>query len=137
MTIRVGVNGFGRVGRNFFRAVEVQRAAGTTDIEIVAVNDLTDIRTLAHLLKYDSVLGRLPHDVSVDGEDLVVGDRSDQGVVDRRRAGGGALGRSRRRRRDRVHRSVTPPRIRPAVTCTAVRRRWWCPQRRRVRTSRS
>ena len=73
MAIRVGVNGFGRVGRNFFRAVDVQHAAGTTDIEIVAVNDLTDNKTLAHLLKYDSVLGRLPHDVSVGGEDLVVG----------------------------------------------------------------
>ena len=70
MAIRVGVNGFGRVGRNFFRAVDAQHAAGTTDIEIVAVNDLTDNKTLAHLLKYDSVLGRLPHDVSVDGEDL-------------------------------------------------------------------
>ncbi|MDT7739723.1 MAG: hypothetical protein QOK09_3092, partial [Mycobacterium sp.] len=57
MTIRVGVNGFGRVGRNFFRAVDVQQVAGTTDIEIVAVNDLTDNKTLAHLLKYDSVLG--------------------------------------------------------------------------------
>ncbi|MDT5339162.1 MAG: hypothetical protein QOD90_4667 [Mycobacterium sp.] len=75
MVIRVGVNGFGRVGRNFFRAVEVQQAAGATDVEIVAVNDLTDNRTLAHLLKYDSVLGRLPYDVSVDGDDLVVGAR--------------------------------------------------------------
>ena len=75
MAIRVGVNGFGRVGRNFFRAVDVQRAAGKTDIEIVAVNDLTDNKTLAHLLKYDSVLGRLPHDVSVDGDDFVVGDQ--------------------------------------------------------------
>ena len=74
MVIRVGVNGFGRVGRNFFRAVDVQRAAGSTDVEIVAINDLTDDKTLAHLLKYDSVLGRLPHDVVVDGEDLVVGD---------------------------------------------------------------
>jgi len=60
MTIRVGVNGFGRVGRNFFRAVDAQQTAGTTDIEIVGVNDLTDINTLAHLLKYDSVLGRFP-----------------------------------------------------------------------------
>ncbi|MGZ6833879.1 MAG: glyceraldehyde 3-phosphate dehydrogenase NAD-binding domain-containing protein, partial [Mycobacteriaceae bacterium] len=59
MTVRVGVNGFGRIGRNFFRAVEAQRAAGTTDIEIVAVNDLTPIENLAHLLKYDSILGRL------------------------------------------------------------------------------
>jgi len=64
-----------RVGRNFFRAVDAQHAAGTTDIEIVAVNDLTDNETLAHLLKYDSVLGRLAHEVSVVGEDIVVGDQ--------------------------------------------------------------
>src|SRR6187200_80324 len=75
MAIRVGVNGFGRVGRNFFRAVDAQQTAGTTDIEIVGVNDLTDINTLAHLLKYDSVLGRFPREVSVDGSDIVVGDR--------------------------------------------------------------
>jgi len=75
MTVRVGVNGFGRIGRNFYRAVDAQRAAGTTDIEIVAVNDLTDNATLAHLLKYDSILGRLSHDVSVSGEEIVVGDR--------------------------------------------------------------
>ena len=73
MVIRVGVDGFGRVGRNFFRAVDIRRAAGTTDLEIVAVDDLTDINTLAHLLKYDSVLGRLPHHVSVDGDHIVVG----------------------------------------------------------------
>jgi len=73
MVIRMGVNGFGRVGRNFFRAVDIRRAAGSTDLEIVAVNDLTDIDTLAHLLKYDSVLGRFSHDVSVDGDHLVVG----------------------------------------------------------------
>ncbi|MCP9270957.1 type I glyceraldehyde-3-phosphate dehydrogenase [Mycolicibacterium arenosum] len=75
MTIRVGVNGFGRVGRNFFRAVDVQRAAGDTDVEIVAVNDLTNIGTLAHLLKYDSVLGRLPRPVSVDDDHLLVGEQ--------------------------------------------------------------
>ncbi len=73
MTVRVGVNGFGRIGRNFFRAVEAQRAAGTTDIEIVAVNDLTPPENLAHLLKYDSILGRLPQEVSVDGDFIVVG----------------------------------------------------------------
>ena len=66
MTVRVGVNGFGRIGRNFWRAVDAQKAAGTSDIEIVAVNDITDNKTLAHLLKYDSILGRLPYDVSVD-----------------------------------------------------------------------
>jgi glyceraldehyde 3-phosphate dehydrogenase len=76
VTIRVGVNGFGRIGRNLFRAVDAQRALGTTDIEIVAVNDLTDNATLAHLLKYDSILGRLPYDVSLEGDDtIVVGDR--------------------------------------------------------------
>jgi len=73
VTVRVGVNGFGRIGRNFFRAVEAQRAAGTTDIEIVAVNDLTPPENLAHLLKYDSILGRLPQEVSVDGDFIVVG----------------------------------------------------------------
>ncbi|MBO0855910.1 MAG: type I glyceraldehyde-3-phosphate dehydrogenase [Nocardia sp.] len=76
MTVRVGINGFGRIGRNFFRAVEAQKALGTTDIEIVAVNDLTDNASLATLLKYDSILGRLPQDVSLDGEDtIVVGDQ--------------------------------------------------------------
>ncbi|MFT4125138.1 MAG: type I glyceraldehyde-3-phosphate dehydrogenase [Gordonia sp. (in: high G+C Gram-positive bacteria)] len=72
MTVRVGVNGFGRIGRNFFRAVEAQKALGTTDIEIVAVNDLTDNASLAHLLKFDSILGRLADDVSLDGEDTIV-----------------------------------------------------------------
>ncbi len=76
MTIRIGVNGFGRIGRNFFRALDAQKAAGTnTDLEIVAVNDLTDTTTLAHLLKYDSILGRLPYDVRPDGEGaIIVGD---------------------------------------------------------------
>jgi len=70
MTVRVGINGFGRIGRNFYRAVQATGA----DIEIVAVNDLTDTKTLAHLLKYDSVLGRLGKDVVAgDGEITVVG----------------------------------------------------------------
>ncbi|RNL79444.1 type I glyceraldehyde-3-phosphate dehydrogenase [Nocardioides marmorisolisilvae] len=71
MTVRVGINGFGRIGRNFFRAV---RASGA-DIEIVGVNDLTDPAALAHLLKYDSILGRLDADVSVDGSSIRVGDQ--------------------------------------------------------------
>jgi glyceraldehyde 3-phosphate dehydrogenase len=75
VTVRVGVNGFGRIGRNFFRAVEAQKALGTTDIEIVAVNDLTDNDTLATLLKYDSILGRLDKDVRVEGDFIVVGDQ--------------------------------------------------------------
>ncbi|GAB90228.1 type I glyceraldehyde-3-phosphate dehydrogenase [Gordonia rhizosphera] len=72
MTVRVGVNGFGRIGRNFFRAVEAQKALGSTDIEIVAVNDLTDNATLAHLLKFDSILGRLDDEVSLEGDDTIV-----------------------------------------------------------------
>ena len=75
MTVRVGINGFGRIGRNFFRAVEALRAAGTTDIEIVCVNDLTTNDALAHLLKYDSVLGRLGEDVTYDDNSLTIGDR--------------------------------------------------------------
>ena len=71
MTVRVGINGFGRIGRNFFRAV---RASGA-DIEIVGVNDLTDPKALAHLLKFDSILGRLDAEVSVDGSTIVVGDQ--------------------------------------------------------------
>ena len=58
MAIKIGINGFGRIGRNVFRALEAQRAAGTADIEVLAVNDITDTKTLAHLLRYDSVLGR-------------------------------------------------------------------------------
>ena len=73
MTVRVGVNGFGRIGRNFFRALDAQKALGNnTDIEIVAVNDLTDNATLAHLLKFDSILGRYPEDITLDGDDTIV-----------------------------------------------------------------
>ena len=73
MTVRVGINGFGRIGRNFYRAVQASGA----DIEIVGVNDLTDTKTLAHLLKYDSILGRLGKDVVAgDGEITVEGKAS-------------------------------------------------------------
>src|SRR3954447_14684193 len=72
MAVRVGINGFGRIGRNLFRAA---KAAGA-DIEFVGVNDLTDAKTLAHLLKYDSILGPYPGTVELDGNDIVVdGDR--------------------------------------------------------------
>ncbi len=64
MAVKVGINGFGRIGRNVFRAAQ---AAGA-DLEFVAVNDLTDPGTLAHLLKYDSILGRFPGEVEVGGE---------------------------------------------------------------------
>jgi glyceraldehyde 3-phosphate dehydrogenase len=72
VTVRVGINGFGRIGRNFFRAV---RASGA-DIEIVGVNDLTDNASLAHLLKYDTILGRLDADVSSDDTSIRVGDQT-------------------------------------------------------------
>lgn len=67
----VGINGFGRIGRNFFRA-----ALGSPDIEIVGINDLTDNATLAHLLKYDSILGRLGLEVSYTAETITVGDKT-------------------------------------------------------------
>jgi len=72
VTVRVGINGFGRIGRNFFRAVEASGA----DIEVVAANDLGDLKTMAHLLKYDSILGRFPEDVSVEGDGIKVGDKT-------------------------------------------------------------
>ena len=72
MTVRVGINGFGRIGRNFFRAV---RASGA-DIEIVGVNDLTDNALLAHLLKYDTILGRLDADVTSNDTSIMVGDQT-------------------------------------------------------------
>ncbi|MBM3217337.1 MAG: type I glyceraldehyde-3-phosphate dehydrogenase [Candidatus Rokubacteria bacterium] len=70
MSIRIGVNGFGRIGRVFFRA-----ALGAKDLEIVAVNDLADAKTLAHLLKHDSVHGGLPAEVVAKGEAIVVDGR--------------------------------------------------------------
>jgi glyceraldehyde 3-phosphate dehydrogenase len=72
MTVRVGINGFGRIGRNFFRAVQASGA----DIEVVAANDLGDVKTMAHLLKYDTILGRLSDDVAVTDEGIRVGDRT-------------------------------------------------------------
>jgi glyceraldehyde 3-phosphate dehydrogenase len=81
VTVRVGVNGFGRIGRNFWRAVDAQRAAGTSDIEIVAVNDITDNATLAHLLKYDSILGRLPYSVSSTDDEIIVDGKGFKGLA--------------------------------------------------------
>ncbi|HZB48460.1 MAG TPA: type I glyceraldehyde-3-phosphate dehydrogenase [Mycobacteriales bacterium] len=68
MTVRVGINGFGRIGRNFWRAV----AAGDHDIEIVAANDLGDVKTMAHLLKYDSILGPLHREVAVSDNGITI-----------------------------------------------------------------
>jgi len=67
MAVKVGINGFGRIGRNVFRS-----ALGNPDIEFVAVNDLTTPATLAHLLKYDSILGNLPHEITADADSIIV-----------------------------------------------------------------
>ena len=79
MTVRVGINGFGRIGRNYFRAI----LAANADIEIVGVNDLTDNKTLAHLLKYDSILGRLGKEVSFDDKSITVGGKSFRTLAER------------------------------------------------------
>ena len=79
MTVRVGINGFGRIGRNFFRAALAQGA----DIEVVGANDLTDNKTLAHLLKYDSILGRLKDDVTYDDQNIIVGGRKIRALEER------------------------------------------------------
>jgi len=84
MAVKVGINGFGRIGRNIFRT-----SLGDPDIDFVAVNDLTDTRTLAHLLKYDSVLGNLDHQItstengiSVEGEEFRVFSQRDPAAID-------------------------------------------------------
>ena len=79
MPVKVGINGFGRIGRNIFRA-----ALGDPAIEIVAVNDITDSKTLAHLLKYDSILGNLPHKVTHTDDTISVDGKSFQSVSRRR-----------------------------------------------------
>ena len=93
VTIRVGINGFGRIGRNFYRAVQEQQSQGFVvntllaltgeDIEIVGVNDLTDNRTLAHLLKYDSILGRLNGNVEVNDDEIVVNGKAIKAMSER------------------------------------------------------
>ncbi|MEY4437107.1 MAG: hypothetical protein RL100_571 [Actinomycetota bacterium] len=90
MAVRVGINGFGRIGRNYLRAA----LAKGTDLEIVAVNDLSDPASLAHLLKYDSVTGRLPQEVKVDGQNIIVGDQVIKVLAERDPAalGWGGLG---------------------------------------------
>ncbi|TIU55286.1 MAG: type I glyceraldehyde-3-phosphate dehydrogenase [Mesorhizobium sp.] len=70
MTVRVAINGFGRIGRNILRAIH---ESGRKDIDVVAVNDLGPVETNAHLLRYDSVHGRFPHEVTVDGDQISVG----------------------------------------------------------------
>jgi glyceraldehyde 3-phosphate dehydrogenase len=89
MAVKVGINGFGRIGRNVFRA-----ALKNSNVEIIAINDLTDANMLAHLLKYDTVHGTLQEDVKVDGEYLIVGGHKVKVLAERDPAklGWGALG---------------------------------------------
>jgi len=79
VTIKVGINGFGRIGRNFYRAI----VASGADIEIVGVNDLTDNKTLAHLLKYDTVLGRFPLSVDFDDDNIIVDGKKIRALAER------------------------------------------------------
>jgi glyceraldehyde 3-phosphate dehydrogenase len=90
MAVKVGINGFGRIGRNYLRAALALGA----DLEIVAVNDLSDPKALAHLLKYDSVTGRLNQDVSVEGDYIIVGKHKIKVLAERDPAalGWGGLG---------------------------------------------
>src|ERR1700689_3018709 len=70
MAVRVAINGFGRIGRNVLRAIV---ESGRTDIEVVTINDLGPVETNAHLLRFDSIHGRFPHEVSVEGDTINVG----------------------------------------------------------------
>jgi len=79
VTVRVGINGFGRIGRNYYRAI----VASGADIEVVGVNDLTDNKTLAHLLKYDSILGRLGTEVSWTEDAISVGGKTFKAMAER------------------------------------------------------
>ena len=79
MTVKVGINGFGRIGRNFYRAL----VASGADLEVVAVNDLTDNKTLAHLLKYDSILGRFDGDVTYDDDSITANGKEIKAFAER------------------------------------------------------
>ena len=79
MTVKVGINGFGRIGRNYFRAL----LASGADLDVVAVNDLTDNKTLAHLLKYDSILGRFPGTVEYDEDSITVNGKEIKAFAER------------------------------------------------------
>ena len=107
VAIRVGINGFGRIGRNFFRA-HLQRGG---DFEVVAANDLGDAETMAYLLKHDSVLGTLDEDVAAGDGKITVGSPGAP-APDRARPRQPSLGRPRRGRRDRVDRLLHRPRRR-------------------------
>ena len=102
MSVRVAINGFGRIGRNVLRAIA---EAKRTDIEVVAINDLAPVETNAHLLRYDSVHGRFPGEVTVKGDTDQRRQRHDQGHGDQG-PGAAAVEGARRRRRARMHRHL-------------------------------
>lgn len=100
MSVKVGINGFGRIGRCTFRAI-IERGI---DAEVVGINDLTDTRTLAHLLKYDSVHGIAPFDVEVMEDGIIVNGKKIK-ITAERDPLCSPLGRDRRRSCHRIHRS--------------------------------
>ena len=113
MTARLAINGFGRIGRAVVRAA-IERDA---DLDIVAVNDVVDVATLAQLLQRDSVYGRFGAHVDTDGDAIVVAGRR-IAVTTEPEAGGAAVGGARRRRGDRGDRAVPHARRRRRATCT-------------------
>ena len=131
MTVRVGINGFGRIGRNFYRAL----LASGADVEVVGVNDLTDITTLAHLLKYDSILGRLGQDVVTGDDSITVGGDSFKVLAERDPRP--CRGRSSAPTSSSSRPATSPTRPRPAPTSTPAPARSSSRPRRRTRTSRS
>ena len=102
MVTKVAINGFGRIGRLVLRAIV---ESGRKDIEVVAINDLGPVETNAHLLRFDSVHGRFPHEVTVDGDTIDVGGHKIKVHGDQEPGRTAAQG-SRRRHRARVHRHL-------------------------------
>ena len=102
MVAKVAINGFGRIGRLVLRGI---LESGRKDIEVVAINDLGPVETNAHLLRYDSVHGRFPHKVKVEGDTMVVDGHKIKGDRDQGSSRASAQG-ARRRRRARMHRHL-------------------------------
>ena len=101
MAVRIAINGFGRIGRNIVRAIF---ESGRKDIDVVAVNDLGPVETNAHLLRFDSVHGRFPHEVGVDGDSISIGKEKFKVSGRASDPAHASVERSRHRHRDGVHR---------------------------------
>ena len=131
MAVKVGINGFGRIGRNIMRA-----ALGNKDIDFVAVNDLTNAATLAHLLKYDSVLGNLKAKVEAQGDGIAVdGDEFKVALVPR--SGTASRGRISASTSCSSPRACSPTATRRPSTSPPAPNASSSPHPRRARTSRS